>query len=482
LRTQENSARLWGSAVIDIKGIIEATEGVCSGASDAEVLGVSIDTRTLKAGDIFFAVKGPNFDGHKFIAEAFGKGAVAVVAQKGTEVKGGPVISVEDTVRALGDLAAYMRKAFKIPLVAVAGSTGKTTTKEMIAAILSRDRAVLKTEGNKNNIIGLPLTLTGLRAEHSAAVVELGISAPGEMERLVEISSPDVALITNIGRAHIENFSGIEAISVEKGFLYRLAGPRSTKVVNIDDPLAVIASGFDSSRRRGMEYVTFSAERVADVRVLRSKRLDGLAGVLVTFDVRGQVFDVRLKVPGLFNVSNALAAIAAVLPLGVYLDDIREGLGAYAGLGGRMEVSRLGWITLLDDTYNANPDSLGVALETLEGARGRRVAVIGDMAELGKASPEAHRNGGRRAAMLGIDIVVAVGEGAKLVVAGAMDGGMRVESMFAFKDKKAALTALRGHILKEGDVVLVKGSRAAGLEFITEGLKRGGAASHEACG
>ncbi len=472
--------------MIDIDGIIKATGGTPLEGNGAEVLGVSIDTRTLKAGDIFFALRGPNFDGHEFMDEAFSKGASAVVAEKDllSEYRGsgGLVIIVEDTLKALGDLGAFMRRRFNTPLVAVAGSSGKTTTKEMIASILSRDRSVLKTEGNRNNIIGLPLTLAGIREGHSAVVAELGISEPGEMERLVEIAAPDVALITNIGHAHIENFSGIDAISKEKGLLYKMAGPHCVKVVNIDDPLAVAAAGIDALRRPGMEYVTFSSCRVADVRALGQKRLDGLGGVLVTFDVRGQVFDVRLKVPGLFNVANALAAIAATLPLGVYLDDIRSGLGAFAGLGGRMEVSRLGWITLLDDTYNANPDSLRVALETLEGAKGRKVAVIGEMSELGQAAERAHFDAGGKAAELGIDIVVAVGERAKDVAAGAVDGGMGQERILAFKDKETALTALRGHILKEGDVVLVKGSRAAGLEFITEGLKTEGGASCEACG
>ncbi len=472
--------------MIDITGIIEATGGTPSGGNGAEVLGVSVDTRTLKAGDLFFAIDGPNFDGHRFIDEAFCKGAAAVVAQKGSGCEshesGGLVISVDDTVRALGDFGAFMRRRFKTPLVAVAGSTGKTTTKEMIASILSRDRAVLKTEGNKNNTIGLPLTLAGLREEHSLAVVELGISVPGEMARLVEIAEPDVAIVTNIGRAHLENFSGLEAISREKGQLYKMARPRCVKIVNIDDPLAAAAADLDSLRRSGMEYVTFSARAMADVRALSQKKLDGLSGTLVTFEVRGEVFDVRLGVPGLFNVSNALAAIAAALPLGVYLDDIREGLAAFTGLGGRMEVSRLGWITLLDDTYNANPDSLDAALETLAGSRGRKVAVIGEMCELGEASKRAHFEAGAKAAEVGMDIVVAVGDWSKTVAAGAVDGGMRQEEIFAFKDKKSALTALRGHILKEGDVVLVKGSRAAGMEFITEGLKSEGGASCEACG
>ncbi len=473
--------------MIEIPWIVEAAGGTargrCAGLDEAR--GVSIDTRTLEAGDVFFAIRGLRFDGHDFIPEAIKKGACAVVAERGAlcePPEGVCLIEVQDTVRALGDLGAYLRKRYRTPLAAVTGSTGKTTTKEMIAAILSRDRSILKTEGNRNNILGLPLTLSGLRGWQSAAVVELGISEPGEMERLVEIAAPDVALVTNIRRAHIGNFSGVEAIAEEKGLLYQKAGPRCIKVVNIDDPLVVKAAGLEAAARQDMEYVTFSTERMADVRLVDRRSTGRLGGAVITLDVRGQIFDLELGVPGMFNVENALAAIAAVLPFGVYLEDIREGLGGFRGLGGRMEVTRLGWITLLDDTYNANPDSLGAALRTLGEARGRKVAVIGEMFELGDEAAAAHAEAGREAAELGIDVIVAVGGRAGDVVRGALLGGAESSAVFAFDEKVDALCALGGSILKDGDVVLVKGSRAAGLELITEGLKTRGDASREACG
>jgi len=472
--------------LIKLSDIVEAASGKGPVAcGNIEASGVSIDTRTIKEGEVFFAIKGPRFDGNEFIGEAIKKGAVGVVASRGAAAgyEGGAcVIEVEDTVRALGALGAFMRRRYRTPLVAVGGSTGKTTTKEMIAAILSRDRSTLKTEGNRNNLIGLPLTLTGLRGWHSAAVVELGISEPGEMERLVEIAAPDVALLTNIRRAHLENFKDINEIAHEKGLLYTEAGPGCVKAVNLDDPLAVKAAGLGAETTQAARCVTFSTGRMADVRLVDSRSLGRLGGVCMTLDVRGQIFDVELGVPGLFNVENALAAIAAVLPLGVYLDDIREGLGAYRGLGRRMEVTRLGWITLLDDTYNANPDSLLAALETLKDTEGRKVAVIGDMHELGRGAKEAHVEAGRRAASLGVDIIVAVGAMAAEVASGAVEGGAPEGRVFVFEDKTAALGALSGEILQDGDVVLVKASRAAGLELITEGLKSRGGASREACG
>ncbi len=471
--------------MITFSEIIEATDGLISRPPVGSASGISIDTRTLKPGDLYIAIKGANYDGSRFCEEAFSKGASAVMVQQGRMAIShglGLVFMVKDTVRALGDIGAFMRRKFKTPLVAVAGSTGKTTTKEMIGAILARDRSILKTEGNKNNLIGLPLTLTGLNGGQSAAVVELGISGPGEMERLAGIAAPDVAVITNIGRAHLENFGSIEAIAAEKGLLYKLAGPACVKVVNIDDPLAVRAADLPALRRSGREFVTFSTGRVADVRLVEEKKIGGLDGVLVTFDVRGQVFDVRLGVPGLFNVVNALAAIAAVLPLGVYLDDIREGLESFSGLGGRMEVTDTGFITLIDDTYNANPDSLSAALETLEGTGGRKVAVIGEMCELGEAAVRAHREAGALVANLGIDVLVGVGGHAADLVLGAIGAGMADKSIFVFEEKNAALSALRTQILREGDLVLVKGSRSAGLEFIARGLKSERDASCEAIG
>jgi len=293
-----------------------------------------------------------------------------------------------------------------------------------------------------------------------------------------------VALITNIGRAHLENFENIEAIGDEKGLLYELAGPSCVKVVNIDDPLAVKASNLQALRDSRREVVTFSTERVADVRVVEVRESESLEGALLTLDVRGQVFDVRLGVPGVFNVTNALAAIAAVLPFGVYLDDIIGGLEAFKGLGGRMEVAVGGLYTIIDDSYNANPDSLEAAFRTLLGTAeaGRKVAVIGEMCELGDGAEAAHREAGAIGAELGLDVIVAVGRRAADVAAGALEGGMSEERIFAFEDKREALSALRAFILIEGDVVLVKASRAAALEYIAEGLKSHRDASCEALG
>lgn len=454
------------------KEIADATRGVLkqgsSGSHGAAASGISVDTRTLREGEVFFALKGPNFDGHAFISEALGKKASGVVVEKGSKVEipdGLSAVFVEDTLRALGDTAASLRRRVRVPLVAVSGSTGKTTTKEMAAAILARSRPVLKTEGNRNNLVGLPLTLSGINSSHRAAVVELGISGPGEMKRLVEISDPDVALITNIGRSHMEGHGDIEGVAGAKRELFDCSRPECFKVVNLDDELVV-----RSAEEHSAGVITFGFNKEADVRVEDFRAGDNLSGSTARFFVRGEPVDIRLRVPGVFNMANAAAAVAALLPLDVYLDDIYEGLYGFTGVSGRLEIVRSGALTILDDTYNANPESVSAALGALKGAAGRRVAVLGEMHELGECAEGAHRETGRLAAEAGIDMIVAVGRWSSVVVDGALDAGFRARLAYGFDDWKSALKALKGDLLKAGDVLLVKGSRAAGLEEVVRGL------------
>ncbi len=451
------------------KEIAVAARGVLKeGSPDARPSGVSVDTRTLREGEVFFALKGPNFDGHAFVGEAFKKKASGVVVEKGSgvEIPDGPVaVFVEDTLKALGDTAASLRRRIRLPLVAVSGSTGKTTTKEMAAAILARSRSVLKTEGNMNNLVGLPLTLSGIKSSHRAAVVELGISGPGEMKRLVEISDPDVALITNIGRSHMEGHGDIEGVAGAKKELFDCSRPECFRVVNLDDELVV-----RSAEEHSAGVITFGFNKEADVRVEAFKADADLSGSTARFFVRGEPVEVRLRVPGVFNITNAAAAVAALLPLDVYLDDIYEGLRGFTGVGGRLEVVKSGGLTIIDDTYNANPESVSAALGSLKDAGGRRVAVLGEMHELGEYAEEAHRETGRLAAEAGIDMIVAVGRWSSVVIDGALGAGFNSRLAYGFDNWKIALKALKGDLVKAGDVVLVKGSRAAGLEEVVRGL------------
>ncbi|MBI5237177.1 MAG: UDP-N-acetylmuramoyl-tripeptide--D-alanyl-D-alanine ligase [Deltaproteobacteria bacterium] len=455
---------------LKMQEVIKAVEGtLAQGSMDSIVKGVSTDSRSIAEGELFFALKGPNFDGHVFVRDIALKGAAGAVVESAEGLGIIPpsfnVILVKDTLLALGGLASYFRGLHKIPFVAISGSAGKTTTKEMIASILGRSRNVLKTEGNKNNLIGLPLTLFRLTPEHEAAVVELGISEIWEMERLVEMCRPDVAVITNIGRGHLKTLGSLEGVANAKGALFTRLGSHAIKIVNLDDPWAVrLAKGSENT-------VTYSLKEKADVRVKGCSVDEDLNAVTALYDIRGRELSVRINAPGVANVVNGAAAIAAALSLGVPLEDMKEGLSSFSTIRGRMHILRAGGLVLLDDTYNANPESMTSALRTLKAAKGRKVAVLGDMLELGEAAEAEHCGIGRMAGELGIDLIVAVGDNSGKVAEGAISAGAR--HVYSFREKKEALIALKG-LLKHGDSVLVKGSRGVRLEEIVEGLKEAG--------
>jgi len=453
---------------VSFRDIAAATGGALRGPSGGVATGVSTDSRKISAGDAFFALKGPNFDGHAFVNEVVAKGASAVVVDNEDCLKGlsssTAAIVVGDTLKALGALASHVRGLHKIPFVAITGSAGKTTTKEMTASILSVSRNVLKTEGNKNNLIGLPLTIFRLTADHEAAVVELGISEDWEMERLVNICRPDVSLITNIGRGHLETLGTLEGVAKAKGPVFSLLPAHGVKVVNLDDPWVVKAAG------SGGQRVTYSSkDKGADVFIEDTSSETGLAGARAAYMVRGKKITVRFSAPGLMNGVNAAAAMAAALSLGAPAAHMVEGLESWTPVKGRMGVIRTGGLTVIDDTYNANPESMGSALRTLKGAAGRKVAVLGDMLELGEASEAEHAGVGRLAGELGVDVLVAIGSSSAATAEGARMAGIR--DVFSFGTKRNALELLK-RILHDGDTVLVKGSRGVALEEVVEGLRR----------
>ncbi len=452
---------------LKLKEIIEATGGrLAKGSAEALIKGVSTDSRKIAVGEAFFALRGPSFDGHSFVRDVLFKGAAAAIVDKMECAQGlqpgANIVLVDDALSALGRLASYYRGLFNIPFVAVSGSAGKTTTKEMIAAILSRSRPVLKTEGNKNNLIGLPLTLFGLEKRHEAAVVELGISEFWEMERLTDICRPDIAVLTNIGRGHLKTLGTLEGVARAKGALFAKLGPGGVRAVNLDDPWVVRLAD------KGGKAVTYSVKKDADVRVRDYSVDESFKGMSALYEVKGSLVPVRFSTPALTNLLNGAAAIAVVLPLDVRLKDMEEGLSSFSPVSGRMVISKVNGITLLDDTYNANPESMESALRTLAKGRGRKIAVLGDMLELGDASKEEHRQVGRLAGMLGLDTVLAIGQWSGDVAEGAASAG--IKGSYGFRNKKEAKETLNG-IIKEGDSVLVKGSRAVGLEEIVEEIK-----------
>jgi UDP-N-acetylmuramoyl-tripeptide--D-alanyl-D-alanine ligase len=434
--------------------------------------GVGTDSRAIEPGQLFVALSGPNFDGHDFVEAALSSGASAAVIRPGFRLAAKPeacLIEAEDTTRALGDLAAAWRREHSALVAAVTGSNGKTTTKEMLAAILAERHRVLKNQGNYNNDIGLPLTLLKLSADNTACVVEMGMNAPGEIARLTQIAAPEVGVITNVGPAHLGKLGSLEAIASAKAELFEGLSAASIAVVNLEDPL--LAPYAD---RLSCQVLTFGFSEKAQVRGSDVSAL----GSKVTFTLElpiGPSVRVRLAAPGRHNVLNALAAAATAYALGQGAEAIQAGLESFAPVKGRLQVTRSFWgFTVIDDTYNANPASLAAGLETLGDLAGsrRKALILGDMRELGPTAPQLHRQAGEKAAALGCRIVLAVGERAEQVAAGARAAGLAEEQAQAFAEQDALVWAAR-EMLEEDDVVLVKGSRSAGMERVVAALTTG---------
>jgi UDP-N-acetylmuramoyl-tripeptide--D-alanyl-D-alanine ligase len=441
---------------------------VVRGAPDLRVAGVSTDSRTALPGDLFVALRGPRFDGHAFLAAAAERGAAAaLVARDALPVAAElPLVAAEDTLRALGDLAARHRRRCRAEVVGVTGSAGKTTTKEMAAAILSRRGPTLRTRGNLNNLIGLPLTVFGLGPEHRYAVLEMGMSRLGEIARLAEIARPNVGVVTNVAAAHTAGVGGIEGVARAKGELFAALGEADVAAVNLDDPrIAALRPGLRS------RVVTFGRQPAADVRLLGEPAVS-FAGTRARVRVGGAEVEIALPQIGVHQVENALAAMAVSHALGIPAEEMPPGLAATEAVAGRMTVRQARGVTLLDDTYNANPRSVAMALETLAALAGggRAVAVLGDMLELGEESAAEHREVGRLAARR-CAALFAFGPEAAQAAAGAREAGLA--EVFHSADAEEMAQALRASV-RAGDVVLVKGSRGMRMERIVEAL--GGAA------
>jgi len=460
---------------LSLEEILRATGGaLLQGDPNVYFKGISTDSRTVGEGELFFALKGVHFDGHRFAQEALEKKAAGVVIEE--ERKGDVrwngyrskvVILVKDTLRALGDLARERRRRFGTPLVALTGSNGKTTTKEMIAACLETLFPVLKTKGNFNNLIGLPLTLLRLSERERVVVVEMGMNTPGEIRRLTEIAEPDVGLITNIERVHLEGLGSIERVKEEKGALFRLMKQDGAVLVNQDDPRVVdLAKDFSGQK------ITYGILNPADVRggEIRLERA-GRTSFLLSFG--GEQTRIDLPLLGRHFVYNALAAVATATLFGVEIKVVKEALEGFQPFPMRMEICPLSdGKVVLNDAYNANPKSMELALATLAEVKGegRGIAVLGDMFELGAYSEEAHRELGRTVASLSIDGLVAIGKEARRVVDSAIRHGLEPDRVWVAESHGEAVSILQ-EILRKGDWVLVKGSRGMEMEKIVIGLK-----------
>lgn len=448
-----------------IADVVNAVSGeMLSGDVETKISGVSTDTRTLKKGDLFFALTGESSDGHKFLADALSKGASGVVVSRKVETRA-TVIRVEDTLIALGELSAIYRSKFNPLLIGVTGSVGKTTTKEMIAAVCAASGPVLKNEGNFNNEIGLPLTLFSLSSRHKTAVVEMAMRGRGQISYLADIAKPKIGVITNIHMSHIELLGSLDAIAETKGELLDYLPGEGHAVLNIDDAY------FEKFKNRAKcNVISFGESPKADIRAM-SSGLD--AKGCSRFDVLtpSGKFDVRIPVPGEHNIKDALAAIAIGEILSIDHEWIRSALAKYKPPEKRSNVipSRNGFV-IIDDTYNASPASVLSALKTLKMMDGaKKVAILGDMLELGDMALDSHIEIGKYVKELGVDVLAVYGDLGKLIARGAIDAEMPISNVIEFDDHTQLTKEIAG-LLGEGDVVLVKGSRAMRMEKIVEGL------------
>ncbi len=418
--------------------------------------GVSIDSRTLEPGQLFVAIRGKRFDGHDFAAQAVARGAAGVVAERDLGLRV-PVWVVPDAVAALGEIARSHRRRFRPRLAAITGSSGKSTTKGMLAHLLGARRKVLSTPGTQNNLIGVPLTLFQMTEGHEAAVLELGTNQWGEIRRLTEIAEPTLGVVTNIGPAHLEAFGDLRGVLLAKGELWEQMEPGAPVVLNADDPLLREAGG-----RLSRRVVWFGCCPEADVRAEEIV----CVGAETRCVVNGR-WEMRVPLAGRHNLMNALAALAAAEAMGEPLESAAERMAGVQAMPGRLSFSERDGLLILDDTYNANPGSLSVALEVLAGLDrpGRRIVAVGDMLELGDQAERLHAEAGRWMAQRGVDFLVSVGPLARRLLGSAWEFGLPRERGRAFDSPEEAGEFLSG-FARAGDALLVKGSRATRMEKV----------------
>jgi UDP-N-acetylmuramoyl-tripeptide--D-alanyl-D-alanine ligase len=460
-------ARVGAPPMMDLGEVAAAVEGTLHGPAVA-FSGVTTDSRRVSAGDLFVALSGERFDGNQFVGEAAGRGAVAALTSRRVEADLPlPQVVVADTRAALGRLAAHWRGRFALPVVAITGSNGKTTVKEMLGCILAAHCAgrepVLATQGNLNNDIGVPITLLGLRDAHRYAVIEMGMNHAGEIDYLARLARPAVALVTNAHRAHVGMLGSVDAIARAKGEIYGGLGAQGIAVVNEDDAFASLWKDLNAGRR----VVTFGLSESAHVRA-------SFEGRQVRIVTPVDAFAAGLQVAGEHNVRNALAACAAAHALEIPPQAMQAGLAAFAGVPGRLQRRTApGGGVVIDDTYNANPESMKAAIRVLASEPGRRVFVMGDMGELGPHARELHAEVGEFARSSGIDALLALGADSA-AAAGAFGSGAR-----HFEAVEALLEAARAEAAG-GAVILVKGSRFMKMERVCDALAQAGGGSHAA--
>jgi UDP-N-acetylmuramoyl-tripeptide--D-alanyl-D-alanine ligase len=452
-----------------IAELVKATGGkLVRGDASIRVRGVSTDTRTIQKEEAFIALRGKNFNGGDFVQDAVRKGARCLVvspsdARKSNQCRRGVVlIRVQETVKALGDIAAFHRKRYAIPVIAVTGSNGKTTSKDMIAWVLAKSRKVLKSEGTRNNHIGVPQTLLKLSASDDIAVLEIGTNHAGEVASLARIAQPNIGIITNIGPSHLEYFRNLHGVYREKISLLRYLCPPAIACLNSDD----VHLQRVCRKQEGKPYVfTFGIQHKAD---FSAGKVRVRGGMMEFWVGKGRKYKFAVPTVGSYNIYNALAAISVARIVGVGYPEIQERLRSFSFPKGRLNVVTINDIRFIDDTYNSNPLSLRVALETLSQipSKGRKILVMGDMLELGRQSKQLHLLAGKQAARV-CDAFVGVGENAALAADAACSEGLPVGAVFKCQTPDQAREIIRRDLCLCGnDIVLVKGSRSLHMEKV----------------
>lgn len=430
-----------------------------------EAEAVVLDSRLLPPGGVFIAARGERVDGHSFIAQVFEKGALAVICEELPKSLPGPCILVENSFQALKDVAKYYRSQLGIKVIGITGSVGKTSTKEFIAGVLSSRFRLWKTQGNFNNEVGLPLTVLQLRDEHQLAVLEMGISQFGEMHRLSEIARPDICVITNIGQCHLEFLGDRDGVLRAKSEILDFWNPKGLVCINGDDDKLITLK-----ERLGERLVTFGRNPENDY-YAREEVSRGLLGSSISIGGRLSVDQLQVRLPGEHMVLNALAATAVGDALGLTREEIRQGMDLVEAVAGRSHIIGLKEQILIDDCYNANPVSMKAALDLLQEAKGRRVAILGDMFELGEEEKSMHHEVGIYAAEGKADILFCVGTLSQAMYEGAAEAGTGGMKLFYLREKEELYPLLQEQLAK-GDTILLKASHGMGFAKVVEWLKK----------
>ena len=459
-----------------VNELVEATKGrLCGGEKQASVAGISIDSRTIKAGEAFLAIKGENFDGHDFIAEAVNRKASCLVVGEYSRIKylknklnRLSIIEVKDTIKALGDIAGYQRRKFNIPVIAVTGSNGKTTTKEMISWILAKRYKVLKNEGTKNNQIGLPMALLNLKSHHQIAVLEIGTNHFGEVGILSKICSPNIGIITNIGSSHLEFLRNLKGVFREKYALIENLIKPHIAILNADDNFLMKILNQKKTKQFSVGFGIKQRSDFTASGVQFNWQAKKWSMQRASFSVVNAKKIFNLKALGLHNIYNALAAITTARIFGMGYGEIARGLASFEFLKMRLKFIEFNKIKFIDDSYNSNPISLRHALEVLKNIKteGRKIFVMGDMYELGKNKALFHYQAGRLAAGI-CNTFITVGESSQLAAQAAKKLGFKKGNIYTCESSSDARNILFTKMaLKKDDVVLVKGSRLMKMEKI----------------